>query len=54
MISEKDITNVKDIIKKITEFEMSDAEKAKFKKLQHDFGLAGDKYLKEVRNHDRV
>lgn len=54
MISEKDISNVKNIIEKSKAIYTSEIDKKRLDKLQREFNAVGDRYLKEVKNHDRL
>jgi len=54
MIAEKDIQHVRGIIKKTQEFATTEKEKKKFEDLLNGFNDAADRYLKEVKNNDRL
>lgn len=55
MIGEKDIQNVRNIIEKTKQFEMlTEKDKKRFEALLAEFDATAIRYLKEVKNNDRL
>jgi len=54
MISEKDITNVTEVIERSKLVYNSEADKQRLEKLKQEIQVVGSKYLEEVSNYDRV